>query len=485
MSFSQPGILQRAQGRLLEYARQHRNLTACILLALAYLVVCVLLKMPYYYVALLVVGLSVLIISLKYPFAAYLGYVFIIHFLPYGYLVSRTFTLAKVGGVFLLAVTLAVTAIRTPELGRRIRRVFDKRGIALLVLILASAVSSIFNRNPNPYFYEQHVQLLILFALTRVYVDTEKRLWWVLGIILLARGLDGVLGFYQYITIPDVGRIAGNFLDPNEYACYTVIAIPIAFYLAQYGRNALLRIGTIVLGFFTFAAIIISYSRAGFITLALVLIIILCIPVTKFRNRLIMFCVAIVLVVAFVPFDYWTRIETISSLFEDEHMERSIMIRKRQLDTSIQFFLDNPIFGVGFQRYRSTPEKLLGGYVIKRWRLGEHSTFLQVLAEVGLCGFIPFLILIFLVFRSGIRAMKLSRSADAPGMHLLATTATVSFASLIIYSFMLGTYTKYLFLFFALPMTAYDIMTDELNRRETVSEGDSPPVPADAAPRRS
>jgi len=184
---------------------------------------------------------------------------------------------------------------------------------------------------------------------------------------------------------------------------------------------------------------------------------------------LILLILTIVVILAVIPFDYWTRIETIGSLFTGERMESSMMIRKQQLETSIHFFLAHPIFGVGYLQYRSTPERLLGGYVINRWRLGEHSTFLQVLVELGLIGFIPFLFLIILTFRSGIRAAKMAKSADDHGMHLLATATTVSFASLIIFSFMLGTYTKYLYLLFALPMVAHDLMTDKLSLKSVTA----------------
>ncbi len=464
MSISQPGIFQRPGERLLEYTHRHRNLTACVLLAAAYLVVCFVLHLPYYYVGYAVVGAILLGLSLKYPFAAFLGYVFLVNLLPYGFIGNSTFTLAKIGGVILVAVTLAVTAVRTPEYGRRLRRAFDKRGLVVLILILAGAVSTIFNRNPQSAFIEQHLQFLLLFVLARVYVDTEKRLWWLLVVILLARGLDSALGLYQYLTIPNVGRISSNFYDPNEYACYTLVALPFAVYLVGYQKNKLLRAFFIVMGLLTFIAVIISFSRAGFITLAFVLLLIFFIPTIKMRNRLIMLLLTVLLIIAFIPFDYWARIETLNSLLGNGDMERSVMIRKRQVDTSIRFFLENPIFGVGYQQYRTTPEKLLGGYIIKRGRLGEHSTILQIFVEFGLIGFIPFVILVYLVFRSGIRAVKLARLAGHQGIRLLSTATTLSFTSYMIFSFMLGTYTKYLYLYLALPMVAYDIAMEKLSR---------------------
>src|SRR4030042_211332 len=155
MNLSQPGILHRSNERLLEYARRHRDLTACALLAAAFLVVCVLLQLPYYYVGLAVVGVILLGISLKYPFAAFLTYVFIVNFLPYAYIEAKTFTLAKIGGILLVAITLAVTAIRTPDFGKRIKRAFDKRGLVVLMLIAAGAVSTIVSRNPRSAFFAQ------------------------------------------------------------------------------------------------------------------------------------------------------------------------------------------------------------------------------------------------------------------------------------------------------------------------------------------
>jgi O-antigen ligase len=470
MSISQPGIFQRPGERLLEYARRHRNLTACALLAAAYLVVCFVLHLPYYFVGLAVVGAILLGIFLKYPFATFLGYVFLVNLLPYGHIGTYTFTLAKIGGIILVAVTLAVAAIRTPEYGRRIKRAFDKRGIVVLIMILAGAVSTIVSRNPRSEFIEQHFQFLVLFALARVYVDTEKRLWWLLVIILLARGIDSALGLYEYITVPVAVRISGTFFDPNEYACYTLVTLPIAVYLFQYQKNKLFRVFFFVMGLLTFIAVIISFSRAGFVTLALILLFIFFIPTIKLRNRIIMLLLTVVLIIAFIPFDYWTRIETLNSLFGDEDMERSVMIRKRQVDTSIRLFLENPIFGVGYMQYRTAPEKLLGGYIIKRGRLGEHSTILKIFVEFGLMGFIPFVFLIILTFRSGIRAIKLSRLAGFQGIRLLSTATTLSFTAYMIFSFMLGTYTKYLYLYLALPMVAYDLAMEKLSRPATEGE---------------
>ncbi|MCK4593076.1 O-antigen ligase family protein [bacterium] len=471
-------MLSRLTGRFSDYIRRRRELTACALLVIAYLIECVVLRLPYYYLALTVAGLILLFIVLKYPFAAYLGLVFIINLFPYAYIDSRTFTLAKIGGVFLLALTLAVMAIRTPEIKERIKRAFDRRGGVVLILILAGAISTALSRDPRLAFFERHLQFLILFALTRIYINSSKRLWWVLMVILLARGLDGIQGAYQYVTLPVGVRIGGNFTDPNEYACYSLVALPIAIYLLHLKKALWYRIGVITLGLFTFVALVVSSSRAGFITLAVLILLILFTSTIKLRNRLVALLLVVLIFFSFTPIEYWSRIESINALFEeDKELEVSLRIRKRQLYTSINLFLKHPILGVGYQQYRTTPEELLGGYFVKRGRLGEHSMFLQILVEFGLAGFIPFLILLYLAFRDGIRAAKLAKSAGDRKMQLLATAVTLSFASLVIFGVMLGTYTKYLYLYIALPMVAYDLAAEKLVRGEERREAQNEEAP--------
>ncbi len=478
MNLSRPGMLSRLTGRLSDHMRRRRELTACALLVIAYLIECVVLRLPYYYLALTVTSLILFFIVLKYPFAAFLGLVFIINLFPYAYIGSRTFTLAKIGGVFLLALTLAVMAIRTLEFKKRIKQAFDRRGGVVLILILAGAISTALSLDPRLAFFERHLQFLIFFALTRIYVNSEKRLWWVLMVILLARGLDGIQGAYQYVIQPVGVRISGNFRDPNEYACYSLVALPIAIYLVQFKREVWYRIGVITLGLFTFVALVVSSSRAGFITLAILVFLILLTSTIKLRNRLVALLLIILIFFTFTPIDYWSRIESISALFEeDKDMERSLLLRRRQLDTSIKLFLKNPALGVGYQQYRTTPEELLGGYIVKRGRLEEHSMFLQILVEFGLIGFIPFLILLFLAFRDGIRATKLAKSAGDRKMHLLATATTLSLASLVIFGVMLGTYTKYLYMYIALPMVAYDLVAEKRVRGEEKREAQSEETP--------
>lgn len=464
--------LRRAGERLAEFGRRHRDLTACALLVALTFVVCIVFSFPYFYIAFLLVGTLLLIIALKYPFAAYLGYLFIIFFLPYGFILSETFTLAKVGGVLLLAVTFAVAAVRRSDFQPGFKRAFDKRGMVVLILIIAGAVSTIINPNPKYFFFEQHVQFLMLFVLTRVYIDTKKRLWWALVFILLARGADGLLGIYQYLTLPTGVRIAGNFLDPNEYACYSLVALPIAVYLFENSKGITKKLFFAALGMLTIISVIISYSRSGAITLGVMLLFFLIMGGLKFKKRLILFLLILVVFAALLPTPYWTRMETVGGLFDDEGLERSMLIRRDLLGTAIQIFLSHPLFGIGFMQFRRAPLELMGGYVVERFRLSGHSTILQLLAEFGLAGFIPFVALLVMSLVSGFKAgAAAKRAGDEPSaasyasgerLRLLATAVTGAFLSFLVMSFMLGTYSKYLYLLVALPMVASDLASSSI-----------------------
>ncbi|HDR06273.1 MAG TPA: hypothetical protein ENN88_01425, partial [Candidatus Coatesbacteria bacterium] len=390
---------------------------------------------------------------------------------------SETFTLAKVGGVLLLAVTFAVAAVRRSDFQPGFKRAFDKRGMVVLILIIAGAVSTIINPNPKYFFFEQHVQFLMLFVLTRVYIDTEKRLWWALVFILLARGADGLLGIYQYLTSPTVVRIAGNFIDPNEYACYSLVALPIAVYLFENSIGIMKKLFFAALGMLTVISVIISYSRSGAITLGVMLLLFLIMGGLKFKKRLILFLIILVIFAAILPTAYWTRMETVGGLFGDEGMERSMLIRRDLLGTAIQLFLSSPLFGIGYMQFRQAPLELMGGYAVQRLRLSGHSMILQLLAEFGLAGFIPFVALLVMALVSGFKAgAAAKRAGDKPSeasyasgkpseasyasgkrLRLLATAVTGALLSFLVMSFMLGTYSKYLYLLVALPMVASDL----------------------------
>jgi O-antigen ligase len=469
-----PLLKKIINSRLYDFFSQRRNLTVCLLLVIAYLVVSLILHFPYFYIALVIVGISLLFIVLKYPFAAYLGYILIIHFIPYGFIISNEYTVAKIGGVLLLGLTLAYMAIRKSEIKERIKFAFDKRGGLVIIIIIAGVLSTAFSSNPNFSFFERNFQFLIIFALTRIYINNERRLWWTLIIILIARGADNILGAYQYITLPVTTRISGYFQDPNSFACYSLVALPIAIYLFNYKKNIYYRLAIIVLGLSTVTAVVISSSRSGFITLAVLILLIMLIPVHKFKNRLIILFLTILIIISFTPIDYWTRIESVKALFtETEEMDRSLQIRKSQFETSFRFFLENPILGIGYGEYGTKPEELLGGYVIKQKRLQEHSTFLKFLVEFGLAGFIPFVILLVVTLRDGIRAIKKAKSVGEHGIRLLATATTLSLTSFIIFSLMLGTYSKYLYLYVALPIIAFDLISEKISRSQKETESPS------------
>jgi hypothetical protein len=60
-----PLLKKIINSRLYDFFSQRRNLTVCLLLVIAYLVVSLILHFPYFYIALVIVGISLLFIVLK------------------------------------------------------------------------------------------------------------------------------------------------------------------------------------------------------------------------------------------------------------------------------------------------------------------------------------------------------------------------------------------------------------------------------------
>ena len=74
---------------------------------------------------------------------------------------------------------------------------------------------------------------------------------------------------------------------------------------------------------------------------------------------------------------------------------------------AIDMFLQSPIIGNGYGAFAMIyePNVSLIGEFVAQYRLGAHSEYLQVLAELGIVGFAVWMWVIFAFFRFGLRAL--------------------------------------------------------------------------------
>jgi len=178
-----------------------------------------------------------------------------------------------------------------------------------------------------------------------------------------------------------MGAIGGLFENSNDLALHLVTMVPLAFMLGNENKNPLRRIvfwGTSLL---MIAAVIITFSRGGFIGLIVMALVL----VRKLgRRNKSMALGALVLGVIFflvvAPGAYAGRLATIFDSAAD--VTGSSSQRTEVLKRSIWVTLRYPLFGVGLGNFHHKSAQ----------ELGTHNAYTQVSSEMGIAAMVFYII---------------------------------------------------------------------------------------------
>jgi putative inorganic carbon (hco3(-)) transporter len=253
-----------------------------------------------------------------------------------------------------------------------------------------------------------------------------------LGIIQFATGrFDLVYGGFAQATVQhlvgrlDSWRISGPLTDPNYFAQVLVLVLPLALDRIFNGRHVLERLtgagASVLIGF----ALVLTYSRGGLIAAVVVVM-----AVGWFNARHQAFAVAAIFAVIavlaspFIPVEYIARLSTISGTLElltsdGGASDAAISGRLSEMMAAVHMFLANPLIGVGYGQYEVHYQDtaMLSGLMARGADREAHSLYLQVLAERGLLGALPFVGLLALtaysVRRGRARLLAAGLTSDA------------------------------------------------------------------------
>ena len=273
------------------------------------------------------------------------------------------------------------------------------REVNLILLLGVAALLSIpFAINPGEAwktFSDLLVKTLLIFIVIVNVVRTERRLRL---LMLLALGVSiylsiaaiqdyraGLFGIGTEITSRIMGRIKGLFDNPNDLALHLVTMVPIAVGLAMAKAGMFRKFVYIGATGLMVAAIVVTFSRGGFLGLVAVSFFLVLKLGRKQRfPTMAGFFLAVVLFFALAPGSYGSRLSTIFNIGGD--LTGSASQRNQVLKRSILVTLRYPLFGVG-----------LGNFHYKSFQeLGTHNAYTQVGSEMGIPAMIMYIM--FLVY---------------------------------------------------------------------------------------
>ncbi len=326
------------------------------------------------------------------------------------------------------------------------------QGILLISFLAACFLSSFSAFWPGYAFNKTSdiAKIVLIYILIENTVTTPDRLRKVL-LTMVIGGIFPAVGTIQHYMnhIVRDGRAAwiGVWANPNEDAYGLVILIPIAATLAVrsrwFGRIALAGvIATYLL------AIFFTYSRGSMMGLVAV------VGLAGWKQKSPLLRIMMILGLAgllILAGAYWQR----SQSFNDISHDSTVKERIGTFIAGLRMFQDNPLTGIGpgcsmFAYPLYVPPELNCGC---QAQLVVHNTYIQVLSETGILGFVPFM---FLMGVSVVQAWRLQQGK----LSLYAAALELAFWGFLVCSLSGGfTYSWWPYILIALTI-AIKHMTD-------------------------
>jgi O-antigen ligase len=311
-----------------------------------------------------------------------------------------TAIITKVTGAVALICALLVCLI-----SGRVRRLHPFH-IAALLFVLTTGIGLVLFPKPQvpDKFYTFLQLLLAAWSMWQLAPDRGRQIGLLTGYVLGA--YVGAVGtILQYVQERGkLVRYAAEGADPNDLAMTLALGIPMAWFLALDTRNALVRWisrGYMVVGVL---AIGLTGSRGGLLATLVALMIV---PLTLTQltpNRRAMAILLLFLAggvaVSYVPEQVVQRLATTTTEVED----LSIGGRLKLWVAGLKAFTQAPIMGHGPAGFKGA----ITEHLPTRPQVA-HNSYISILVEEGLIGFILYVSMLFTVFRAILQTPLLQR----------------------------------------------------------------------------
>jgi O-antigen ligase len=281
---------------------------------------------------------------------------------------------------------------------------------------------------------------ILVFLLARQLVIEFKQREWVVSYPLTAvAALMAILGTVQYYSGASETGASGTYMNRNHYAGLLEMCLPFPICLAiSHWRKqpdkyhtalapALKACGFLLIAAVILLGIIHSLSRMGFISTLVSLYVVGLVllrggpHVSRWRRALPVAAVGLLVAAAFVFLPPDKLISRFADMLNQTDGEAS---RSRIWADAVPMIRDFPVAGCGlgafescFHRYNRTAPNFRVDFA--------HNDYLQLLAELGLTGFLPLLFLAALALAVAVRS-AVKRAQEDSGLLALACAGSLS-----------------------------------------------------------
>jgi len=340
---------------------------------------------------------------------------------------------------------------------------------AILTLPLSLWPGGSFNILTDPY-----LKALTIFWLLSNIVTSVPRLRFVAVSLFLCTVPLAAGGLKNFMTgkhVVNGDRILGYntalTLNPNDMALMLNLVIPLGVAIFLNTTRSSIRIFCLLVIAFDVVGVILTFSRAGFLSLATICVVYSVKLFQRASDR--KWAVAVLLLtlvfLPLLPSTYVDRISTIRSI--DADPTGSAQARWRDSVAAIHFVTEHPIIGAGIGMDILALNQVRG----PQWKQ-VHNIYLQYAVDLGLPGLIMFLILFWGVFRAARSSRQ--RAASVPELRSLFLLTEALEVSLIVFLvagfFHPVAYHFYFFYIGGLALAARSATDDAISRTNLVED---------------
>ena len=276
----------------------------------------------------------------------------------------------------------------------------------------------------------QYLKAVAFFWLVGTLVTTGQRmrvLAWTLVLCGVPLAVTGISNYFSgellHTGVPGLKRIYGYMggsglaANPNDLALMLNLIIPIAAALMFDSRRFVARAIAASAALLSIAAVILTFSRAGFLTLATTGVMLFVVLIRRKSSGAAAFLLLLALAApVLMPAGYSDRLSTITNIEADR--TGSAQGRWQDFIVAAEVVVGNPITGVGIGNDMIALNEHRGGD--ETWR-SVHNAYLQYAVDLGLPGLLLFAWLHIKCFRTA-RSIE-RRAAREPALKSLAYLA--------------------------------------------------------------
>lgn len=278
---------------------------------------------------------------------------------------------------------------------------------SILLFLFVCLLSLIFSKNfshSQEVFFQRYLPYFLLFFIG-YYLGKDLRFIYILTNIFMIGGLLVSIGGVIDLMINWFYGRAATFYGKNVlWIEYLLFVLPLFITSSIFEQRLKIKLLAIIGLFFSSVCFFFSYSRGAWLSFILAAFI-LSIINKKSKKLFLTLFIATLFIILIIP-SLRNRL-----LFGDSLNPVRWGDRIPMWGVAFYIFKEHPVLGIGLGNY----EKNIYSYktvhsFIEKNHLHAHNIYLELLAETGIFGFVSFLLIIFLFFKTAFANLKLFKN---------------------------------------------------------------------------